>query len=167
MKRPRSAMAWVKLLGQGSMLGSAIKAKKWLNDFFIYSLGPRKVPPKRPGTGRLREGFAWYSRNLETQGFLPGIARSPALSLTPDLRIQRLSKFYTIKYEQHLIAYGTCGEHSWDYWLKIVRYFGQVVAYGRWSHMDRSYQQEEHITKKNNAKQILPTIKYIRGEHGR
>lgn len=33
--------------------------------------------------------------------------------------------------------------------------------------MDRSYQQEEHITKKNNAKQILPTIKYIRGEHGR
>lgn len=83
--------------------------------FFVYSLGPWKVPPKRPATGRLREGVAWYSRNLETQGFLPGIAGSPALFLTPDLRIQRLSKFYTIKYEQHLIAYGARGEHSWDY----------------------------------------------------
>lgn len=107
-------------LGQASWAGfhAGISYKGKKNDlmtFFIYSLGPRKVPPKRPGTGRLREGVAWYSRNLETQGFLPGIARSPALSLTPDLRIQRLSKFYTIKYEQHLIAYGTCGEHSWDY----------------------------------------------------
>ena len=65
------------------------------------------------------------------------------------------------------MAYGTCSEHSWDYLLKIVRYFGQVVAYGRWSHMDCSCRQEEHITKENNVKQILPTIKYILGEHDR
>ena len=65
------------------------------------------------------------------------------------------------------MAYSTCSEHSWDYLLKIVRYFAQVVAYGRWSHMDRSYRQEEHITKENNVKQMLPTIMYILGEHRR